>query len=83
MSLLAGVYVKLKGCMAVEDGTRLPLPSAFKLTRVALPPKVLPLNVKGILPHVVPEELMSLIVGALIHCPSAPTELRKKRPAKR
>jgi hypothetical protein len=60
----AGVYVKLNGELPAVDEDTEPAPSSVIVTDVALPPKVLPLNVIGVTPQVEPDAADNVTVGA-------------------
>lgn len=52
----------------VEDaGLTVPEPFSVIVIPVALPPKVLPLTVTGVIPHVLPLMLLNVNVGGFIH----------------
>jgi len=58
-----GVYVKLNGD-ADADGVRVPRPAVVSVTVVALR-KVLPLTVRGVVPHVLPVVAESVRAGGV------------------
>jgi len=64
-SAAAGVYTKANGVVLVEAGIKLPAPFSVKVTLVALPPKVLPLTVTAVIPHVLPPLLLNVTLGGL------------------
>jgi hypothetical protein len=51
----------------VVEGVTVPAPFSLIVTLVALPPKVLPLRVKGEVPQAIPELLLKVTVGGLVH----------------
>jgi hypothetical protein len=51
------------GCVPVVPGLTVPAPFFVIVTPVALPPKVLPLTVTGVVPHVLPLMLLSATAG--------------------
>ena len=53
--------------MPVVAGFTVPAPFSVIVTLVALPPKVLPLTVTGVVPHVLPLMLLSVTVGGFTH----------------
>ena len=61
----AGVYVNVNGFVPEDTGLTLPMPFSVIVTLVALPPKVLPLIVTGVVPHVLPLMLLSVTAGGL------------------
>ena len=79
MSLLFGVYVNANGDAVAVTGLTVPVPFSDMVTIVALPPKVLPLIVTDVIPHVLPLVLLSLTVGPFTHCPGVSIEINKKR----
>jgi hypothetical protein len=50
---------------------------------VALPPKVFPVTVTGVVPHAYPLLLLNVTVGLFEHCPDNSIEINKKKEAKR
>jgi len=62
-----GVYVKLNGVVPVDKGETDPAPFSVRVTLVALPPKVLPLIVIGVVPHVDPFKAPSDNDGPFTH----------------
>ena len=78
-----GVYVNEKGDVEAEPRLNVPLPFEVNVTLVAVPPKVFPDKVTGLIPHIVPAELLSVTVGAFTHCPNATVEKKIKRNTKR
>jgi len=66
-SAAAGVYVNANGLTADDKGLNVPAPFSVIVTLVALPPKLLPLTVTGVMPHVLPEIALKVTVGGLIH----------------
>lgn len=50
-----------------EEGLTDPAPFSVIVTVMALPPKVFPLTVTGIVPHTLPLRLLSVKVGGLTH----------------
>jgi hypothetical protein len=83
ISLLFGVYVNANGDFDAVVGVTEPLPFCVIVTFVALPPKVLPLTVTAVVPHVLPLVLLNETVGGFTHCPNPPMEINKKRLTKR
>jgi hypothetical protein len=83
ISPLLGVYVNANGDVLVEVGFTEPLPSSIIVTNVALPPKILLLTVTGVVPHVLPVVLLSVIAGGFTHCPHSFIEINKKILTKR
>ena len=67
ISASAGVYVNENGDVEAEDGDTVPDPFSVIVTLVALPPNVLSLTVSGVVPQVLPEELLRVIVGGFAH----------------
>jgi hypothetical protein len=63
----AGVYANEKGDVLAEEGTRVPAPLWVRVTLVALPPKLLPVTVTGVIPQVLPVRLLRVTVGPFIH----------------
>jgi hypothetical protein len=63
----AGVYVNENGDEVTFEGDTEPAPSSVMATAVALPPKVLPLTVIGLVPHAVPLRLSSVTEGLFTH----------------
>jgi len=53
--------------VVVDAGLTVPVPFSVIVTPVALPPKVLPLTVTGVVPHVFPLMLLSASVGGFVH----------------
>ena len=72
----AGVYVKENGETEAETGLTDPAPFSVIVTLVALPPKVLPEIVTGVVPHVLPLMLLSVTKGESAH----PHETKKTGP---
>jgi hypothetical protein len=64
LSPLPGVYVNAKGDAVAEEGVTEPAPFSVMVTLVALPEKVLPSTVTGVVPHVDPEVALSVSTGA-------------------
>lgn len=83
LSPLFGVYVNANGDFVAEDGLTEPVPLVVIVTFDVLPPKVLPLTVTGVVPHVLPLVLAKVTVGGLTHCPHRSIEIIKKRLTKR
>jgi hypothetical protein len=79
ISPLFGVYVNENGDVVVEAGLTEPVPLCVNVTLVALPPKVLPVTVKGVMLHVLPLILLRVTFGGFTHCPSPFIEIIKKR----
>jgi hypothetical protein len=77
------VYVNAKGVIFVETGLTEPAPFWVIVTIVALPPKVFPDTVTGVLPHVFPLVLLRVTVGPFTHCPNEVVEINKKSVTKR
>ena len=78
-SPLFGVYVNVNGDVVVEAGLTEPKPFFVIVTFVALPPKVLPVTVTIVMPHVLPLVLLRVTVGGFTHCPNPFIEIIKKR----
>lgn len=55
--------MKANGRVVEVFGLTVPAPFSVIVTRVALPPNVLPLTVTGVVPHVLPMILPSVTVG--------------------
>jgi hypothetical protein len=55
------------GCVPDVAGLTVPAPLSAIVTLVALPPKVLPLTVTGVVPHVLPLMLLNVTVGPFTH----------------
>ena len=53
--------------MLADDGLTVPAPPFVMFTLVALPPKVLPLTVKGVTPQVLPFVPLRVTAGPLTH----------------
>ena len=53
--------------MLVVNGLTVPAPFSVIDTLVALPPKVLPFTVTGVVPHVLPLMLVSITAGGFAH----------------
>jgi hypothetical protein len=83
MSAFLGVYVNVNGDFEAEFGLTEPEPFSVIVTFVALPPKVLPVTVTGVVVHVLPSVLLSVRVGGFTHCPDNSIEINKKMPTKR
>ena len=66
-SAASGVYVNWKGDTVDETGSTEPAPFSVIATLVALPPKVFPVMVTGVVPHVLPVVALSARVGGLTH----------------
>ena len=64
-SLAAGVYVKANGEVVTDVWSKVPGPFEVIVTEVALPPKLFPLTVTAVVPHVVPPVAPIVSVGAL------------------
>lgn len=62
-----GVYVNANGRVVEDAGLTEPEPFSVIVTLVALPPKVFPLTVTGVVPQVLPLMLLNVIVGGLTH----------------
>jgi hypothetical protein len=62
-----GVYVNVKGDFDAEAGLTEPAPFSFIVTFVALPPKLLPAMVTGVVPHILPLVMLSVTVGLFAH----------------
>lgn len=78
-----GVYVNVNGDFDAEVGLTEPAPFSFIVTFVALPPKLLPATVTGVVPHILPLVLLSVTVGLFAHCPGDLIEIIKTRVTKR
>jgi hypothetical protein len=59
-----------------DDGFTIPAPLSVKVTLVAVPPKLFPVTVTAIVPHVLALLLLSVIIGGLIH----PQDTEKRVP---
>jgi hypothetical protein len=59
--------VNEKGVTEELPGVTVPAPFSVIVTCVALPPKVLPLTVTGVVPQVLPALLLNDKVGGLAH----------------
>jgi hypothetical protein len=59
--------VKENGEVAVDGGFRDPAPFSVRVTPEALPPKVFPLTVIEVVPHVLPSVADSVTVGGFEH----------------
>ena len=57
----------MKGDVEDEPGVTEPPPFSVIVTLVALPPKVLPLTVTAVIPHVLPDVAASVRSGGLTH----------------
>jgi len=68
--------VKSNGRVLVVTGLTVPVPLVVSDTLVALPPNVLPLTFRDVLPQTVPLLLLKVIVGGFEH----PHETRKSEP---
>ena len=62
--------------MLADDGFTVPAPLSVKVTLVAVPPKLFPVTVTAIVPHVLALLLLSVIIGGLIH----PQDTEKRVP---
>jgi hypothetical protein len=62
-----GVYVILNGVVLKLLALSNPLPFDVTFTSVALPPKILPLNVMGVLLHVDPDAALNVSTVAVVH----------------
>jgi hypothetical protein len=62
-SAIVGVYVNENGDVADDEGTTVPNPLSVMVTLVADPPKLLPMTVTGVIPHVIPLVLPSVNEG--------------------
>jgi hypothetical protein len=62
--------------MADDAGVTVPAPFSIIVTFVAVPPKMLPLTVTGVVPQVAPVLLLRVKVGGLTH----PHETEKRGP---
>jgi hypothetical protein len=61
------VYVNENGEADALAGLTVPAPLSLIVTCVALPPKVLPATVTGVVPQVDPLALLNVTVGPLTH----------------
>ena len=61
------VQVNENGDAVALPGLTVPAPFSLIVTCVALPPKVLPATVTGVVPHVDPLPLLNATVGPLTH----------------
>ena len=59
-----------------DDGFTVPAPLSVKVTLVAVPPKLFPVTVTAIVPHVLALLLLRVTVGGLIH----PQDTAKRPP---
>lgn len=83
LSPFFGVYVNENGDFVDEAGLTEPAPSSVIVTFFALPPKVLPVTVTAVIPHMLPLVLVSVTVGLFVHCPDISIEINKKAATKR
>ena len=72
----------MKGDFIAEVGLTEPAPFSVIVTFVALPPKTLPLKIKGVTLQLLPEVPAKVTVGGLTHCASAFSEIPQKRHTK-
>ena len=71
------------GDFDTEAGLTEPEPFSVIVTFLAPPPKVFPLIVKAVRPHVLPLRLLKVTVGGFEHCPNTFIEINKKTLTKR
>ena len=82
-SAFFGVYVNENGDFVDEAGLTDPAPFSVIVTFFALPPKVLPVTVTAVMPHMLPLVLVNVTVGLFVHCPDISIEINKKAATKR
>jgi len=78
-----GAYVNEKGDLLAEPGVNVPVPFEVNVTSFAVPPKVFPDKVTGLIPHIVPAELLRVTIGPFTHCPNASVGKKIKRNTQR